>query len=240
MTQRTPEPECVASMSAAALMRCAKQGDRESFEWLVARVRPTIEGICSHFLGEDGGGRFQEWADKVWDKRGSYQEEKGNVQGWLCKIAVNHCIDHARRHGKAINILSLSQSWRGEEGTEVTLDLLVDEDENDLAIITLWNDWYGSLSPEEKIQADLYRERGDSRAEVIQKMETYRDVCECLKGVNERAKQVIKGRYEEGKLLWQVATEIGGTSTSRVWQIEQQALEQLRECMRGKGHHIDS
>lgn len=159
------------------------------------------------------------------------------VERWLMKIAKNHCIDWLRKQGRLPNIVSLNQLLGDEEGEEGKWwEIIVGEDD-DPAIIALFNDWYERLTPEEKELADLYLARGYSRVEVIQKIETHRDMRECRKGLTEREEEIIKLRYYEGKTLQQVATDIGVT-LQRIWQIEQRAVQKLRECMQGKGYHI--
>lgn len=236
-TTKTWSPERVAQID---LMARAQRGEQATFEELVTRYSGRVNALCCRMIGNADVAKelTQEAFTRAWENRHTFKPGH-SVDPLLFRIARNLCIDRFRKHGKELRFGSLSQPWRDEEGTEVTgVDPPVDEDDNDPAMIALWNDWYESLSPEEKTLADLYQGRGDSRMEVIEKMETHRDVRECRKRLDEREELIIKRRYDEGKTLQQVANEIGVTIQA-VWQKEQRALEKLCECMRGKGYHID-
>jgi RNA polymerase sigma-70 factor (ECF subfamily) len=229
------------------LMARAQGGDHEAFGELVERYRSTIYSLSYKIVGD---------ADEAQDLTqdtfvGAYEKistfRPGNkVEPWLKRIATNLCIDWCRKQARAPCVQSLDAPlYENEDGTVVTLgDILTDEGEgedkgkNDPVIIALWNEWYENLPPEEKTLAEEYIERGDSRLAVIQKIETWRDVRECRKELNEGEEQVIKGIFDEGKTPKQVADEMGITE-QRVSQIKKTALETLRECLRAKGHHVN-
>ena len=209
-----------------------------SFEELVTRYRSKVRALCLKMSGnvDDAEDLTQEVFIKVLLALNTRHPDIP-VEPWLMTIARNHCIDWQRKQGRRPNIISLNQPLGDEEGEEVKcLEIIVGEDD-DPAIIALFNDWYERLTPEEKELADLYLARGDSRVEVIQKIETHRDVRECRKGLTAREEQIIKGRCDEGKTLQEVA-KIYGVTPTRIWQIEQGALKKLRKCMRGKGHNV--
>ena len=82
---------------------------RYSFDRLFTEYRPLIYRVGLRYLGtpEDAEDATQEVFTKVWRNLGSFNHESA-LKTWIYRIAINTCIDYARRNRKKIDATAAS------------------------------------------------------------------------------------------------------------------------------------
>ena len=92
-------------------------GDDSAFESFVRRHESRMLGLCQRMLRDPESARdaTQEVFLKVWRKAGGYRP-RGRVSTWLYRIAVNHCLNVARRR-KIVRMVPFARN-REDRGGE--------------------------------------------------------------------------------------------------------------------------
>src|ERR1044072_5348447 len=75
------------------------QGDMAAFDELMIRYERQIYRVCYRFVEnrEDAMDLAQEVFIKAFEHLGSFRRES-SLKTWLYRIAVNHCINHVKKH----------------------------------------------------------------------------------------------------------------------------------------------
>jgi RNA polymerase sigma-70 factor (ECF subfamily) len=112
--------ECVQSR-AGALVRKAQSGDVDAFAQLIDDHQNTIFGIIYRMCG--GGEDLQDLGQEVFVRAfqaiGKFQyRDAASFRTWLCRIAVNVCINELRRRQrrKRVEASSLDEMVQTENG----------------------------------------------------------------------------------------------------------------------------
>jgi RNA polymerase sigma-70 factor (ECF subfamily) len=87
-----------ASLSDAVLVARVRQGDAASFDVLVARHLPSVEGVARRRFRdpEDARDATQEALARLVQNLPAFRGESA-FSTWLHRLTVNACIDHGRR-----------------------------------------------------------------------------------------------------------------------------------------------
>src|SRR5262250_3501724 len=76
-------------------------GDMTAFDELMIRYERQIYRVCYRFVEnrEDAMDLAQEVFIKAFEHLGSFRRES-SLKTWLYRIAVNHCINHVKKHSQ--------------------------------------------------------------------------------------------------------------------------------------------
>src|SRR5882724_4246861 len=83
----------------AALVERYLAGDMTAFDELMIRYERQIYRVCYRFVDnrEDAMDLAQEVFIKAFEHLGSFRRES-SLKTWLYRIAMNHCINHVKKH----------------------------------------------------------------------------------------------------------------------------------------------
>ncbi len=85
----------------AALIERYLSGDMTAFDELMIRYERQIYRVCYRFVEnrEDAMDLAQEVFIKAFEHLPSFRRESG-LKTWLYRIAINHCINHVKKHSQ--------------------------------------------------------------------------------------------------------------------------------------------
>jgi len=92
-------------MSDAVLISAHKAGDQQAIRALMARHKDSLMGFLVNRVGRDAEDLYQETWIRVSTKLHGY-EEQGSFRSWLFQVARRLVIDHHRRAGARISLVS--------------------------------------------------------------------------------------------------------------------------------------
>jgi RNA polymerase sigma-70 factor (ECF subfamily) len=101
-TATTPLPMSLANQDADAdLVARYLAGDMAAFDEIMVRYERQIYRICYRFVEnrEDALDLAQDVFIKAFEHLGSFRRES-SLKTWLYRIAVNHCINHVKKHSQ--------------------------------------------------------------------------------------------------------------------------------------------
>ncbi len=81
------------------LVRQAGAGDRRAAAALIRRHSPKLLGLATRMLNDPSEAEdvVQDTFIRVWRAAANYQPGAAKVSTWMCKIAVNLCLDRLRK-----------------------------------------------------------------------------------------------------------------------------------------------
>jgi RNA polymerase sigma-70 factor (ECF subfamily) len=118
-------PGCAADSTLAAIVERAKRGDTAAFEQIIHFYQRKVMTTAWRMLGnqEDARDASQEVFLRVYRYLGGFKLEQ-DFGGWLYRIIINVCRDHARKRGGAHRFTS----FEGEREAGTLKSLASDED----------------------------------------------------------------------------------------------------------------
>jgi RNA polymerase sigma-70 factor, ECF subfamily len=101
--------------SEAGLVRAAQAGDRTALEQLVALYKQPLFVLCYGILGhvQDAEDAVQETFLRVLRTLGDFRGD-ASFRTWLCRVAVNLCLDWKRAAARSAGIRS-TEPWDEEQ-----------------------------------------------------------------------------------------------------------------------------
>src|SRR5262245_24311650 len=105
----------------AALVERYLAGDMTAFDELMIRYERQIYRDCYRFVEnrEDAMDLAQEVFIKAFEHLGSFRRES-SLKTWLYRIAMNHCINHVKKHSQEFVEVS---EYTGSVGASIQSDL---------------------------------------------------------------------------------------------------------------------
>src|SRR5262250_304298 len=98
LTASMPMTLCDSNADAELVERYLA-GDMTAFDELMIRYERHIYRVCYRFVEnrEDAMDLAQEVFIKAFEHLGSFRRES-SLKTWLYRIAINHCINHVKKH----------------------------------------------------------------------------------------------------------------------------------------------
>ena len=109
------------------LVKKAQNNDIASFEELVRLYQNKIFALCSHLTGNhsDAQDLAQEVFIRAFRSLGSFRNE-ADFGTWLHRITVNAWLN-VKRKNNGQSLVSLNDSYHGENGSELTRDVVAED-----------------------------------------------------------------------------------------------------------------
>lgn len=192
------------------LMVRAQQGDYTTFEELEERYRRKIWALCYSMLNDrdEADDLTQETLVKIFCKLNQFDPSRP-LSPWILQIAANTCLDRMR-----------SQAWRVRQNQVSWEEAGRDEEDKEVTLEDIFPS--PDLDPQQRVE----------RAEL------WRAVKQCLRELTPRKRLAINARFFEGQTYRKMMPELDVTSERGAKYVVDEAIQQLRVCLRGKGYEI--
>lgn len=158
-----PDPSDVELAASVA------RGDEAALEALYDRHAASVMGLALRILGESGAAEevVQETFWRLWQRAGTYSQERGVFAGWLLRICRNLSIDKIRRE-------QARPGFFGGEAAEAALALKPDPGSDVPSLVSSRRDAQvlrnalAGLPPEQRQVLELAYFRGLTRQEIAE------------------------------------------------------------------------